>query len=391
MSGAGKVLEIARINLLRQLRDRSSAFFVFVLPTIIVVALGLQFGGASRARVGIVAPAGDAAADALVALLAEDQVRFDIRRPADVATLRSQVERGQLEACVVIPAGYGAAVQGQGTAEVEFLGTMDALSSGIRAPIEAAVAHQAAIITAARVAAGSGAGTWDAAQSAAQSALPSVPGIGVSVTQVGSEGLFANFGTFTFGAQTQLLLFVFLTSMTAASQLVLTKTLGVSRRMLSTPTAVGTIVLGETLGRLAVALLQAAYIVAVSSLVFGVAWGDPLAAGAIILAFSLVGAAVAMLIGAVSSNAEQASSLGVFAGLALGALGGCMIPYEIMPQVMQDVARLIPHSWAILGLRGLVQHGGGIDSVATNIAVLAGFAAVILALATWRFRRSIVR
>ena len=34
-----------RINLLRQLRDRSDAFFVFVLPTIVVLALGLQFGG----------------------------------------------------------------------------------------------------------------------------------------------------------------------------------------------------------------------------------------------------------------------------------------------------------------------------------------------------------
>ncbi len=391
MSGALKVLEIARINLLRQLRDRSSAFFVFVLPTIIVVALGLQFGGSSRARVGIVAPAGDAAAAALVALLEEDPARFDIRRPADVATLRAQVERGQLEAGVVIPSGYGAALGGERTVEVEFLGTMDALSQGIRAPIEAAVAHQAAIVTAARVAAGSGAGTWDAAVAVAEAALPSIPGIRVPVTRVGGEGLFANFGMFTFGAQTQLLLFVFLTSMTGAGQLVLTKTLGVSRRMLSTPTAVRTIVLGETLGRLAVALLQAAYIVAVSSLVFGVAWGDPLAAGAIILAFSLVGAAVAMLIGALSSNAEQASSLGVFAGLALGALGGCMIPFEIMPQVMQDVARLIPHSWAILGLRSLVQHGGGIESVASNIAVLAGFAAVILSLAAWRFRGSIVR
>ena len=39
------MLAIGRVNLVRQVRDRADLFFVFVLPTIIVVALGLQFGG----------------------------------------------------------------------------------------------------------------------------------------------------------------------------------------------------------------------------------------------------------------------------------------------------------------------------------------------------------
>lgn len=391
MSGLGKVLAIARVNLLRQIRDRSSAFFVFVLPTIIVVALGLQFGGSSRARLGIVAPPGDPAAAELVAALERDAVRFDIRRPADESALRAQVERGQLEAGLVIPAGYEAALAGTGTAEIQFLGSMDALTLGLQAPVEAAISSQAAVVLAARVAATTGAGTYEAGAAAAAAALPSIPGISVDVSRVGGAGFFANFGTFTFGAQTQLLLFVFLTSLTAAGQLVLSRKLGVSRRMLSTPTGAGTIVAGEALGRFGVALLQALYIVAVSSIVFGVGWGDPLAAAAIILLFCLVGAAVAMLLGAVASNPEQASSLGVFAGLAMGALGGCMVPFEIMPDAMQAVARLLPHSWAILGLRDLVRDGGGIETVLPNLGVLAAYAAVVMALAAWRFRRAIAQ
>ena len=39
-------LEIARVNLLRILRDRTNLFFVFLLPLIIIVALGAAFGGA---------------------------------------------------------------------------------------------------------------------------------------------------------------------------------------------------------------------------------------------------------------------------------------------------------------------------------------------------------
>jgi ABC-2 type transport system permease protein len=184
-------------------------------------------------------------------------------------------------------------------------------------------------------------------------------------------------------------LFMFLTSMTAAARLVYTKQLGVSRRMVSTPTSVGTIVAGEAFGRLGVALLQAAFIVAVTAIVFNVSWGDPLAAAALILVFGVVAAAVAMLIGALSQNPDQASSLGVFLGLALAALGGCMIPIQTMPDVMQQLSRLIPHSWALLGLQSLIRDGGGIDSVATNLAVLTLFAVVLMTLAAWRFRKAI--
>ena len=80
-----------------------------------------------------------------------------------------------------------------------------------------------------------------------------MPGVEVSVTQVGEAGMFVGFSQFTFGASTQLVLFMFLTSMTAAGRLVFTKQIGVSRRMIATPTSTWTIVAGEALGRYLVA------------------------------------------------------------------------------------------------------------------------------------------
>ena len=88
MSGVRKALEIGRVNLIRQLRDRGDLFFVLVLPTLIIVALGLQFGGSTAARVGVVVPAGDADAAALVEILRADDARLDVRPVADEATLR---------------------------------------------------------------------------------------------------------------------------------------------------------------------------------------------------------------------------------------------------------------------------------------------------------------
>jgi ABC-2 type transport system permease protein len=391
MSGAGKAIEIARTNLLRQVRDTSNIFFVFVLPVIIIVALGLQFSGTTAARLGVLAPAGDPFADELVESLRAGDLRFDIRRFDDEAQMRVAVERGLVEAAIVIPPGYAEALRSaSGPIAIRYFGTTTAQTTGLRAPVDAAIAEQAAIVTAARAGASFSGRAFADALPVARDGLDDVRGVDVLVSHVGQGGLFAGFGQFTFGAQTQLVLFMFLTSMTAATQLVLTKRLGVSRRMLSTPTAIGTIVAGEALGRFAVAMLQGVFIVLVSSIAFGVSWGDPLGAGLIVVTFGLVGAGVAMLVGALSRNAEQAGALGVVLGMGMGALGGAMIPLQIMPELMQTIARAMPHSWAITGLQSLVRDGGGLVSVLPNVAVLFAYGSVVLMLAAWRFRKAIV-
>jgi ABC-2 type transport system permease protein len=387
MSGLGKALLIARTNLLRQVRERANLFFVFVLPTIIILALGLQFANAGQARLGIVAPAGDAQAGELVAVLSASD-DFEIRRPSDAATLREHVERGLVEIGLVIPDGYGADIAAGRPVNLELLGTPESLTAGLRAPIEAAISRQAAISLAARLAAGDQPDRFREALAAAAAGYETVPGVEVTVRQVGEPGPFAGFGQFSFGAQTQLVLFMFLTSMTAAANLVLTKNLGVSRRMFSTPTSATTIVIGEALGRYGVALMQGIFIVAVTALAFGVEWGDPLATALIVGAFGLVGAAVAMLIGALSRNPDQAGSLGVAAGLGLGALGGAMVPSFMMPPVMLTVAQLTPHYWAINGFTELA-NGADISAVLGNVGILLAYGTVILLIAAVRFRRAI--
>ena len=144
-----KAVTIAWANLLRQVRDRGNLFFVFVLPTIIIVALGLQFGGSSQARLGIVAPAGDAAAQALVTQLRDGSDVFDVRPYADETTLRTAVERGNLEAGVVVPDGYGTLLAGTQPVVVRFLGTSETVTTGYRSAVEAAVAQQARVVAAA--------------------------------------------------------------------------------------------------------------------------------------------------------------------------------------------------------------------------------------------------
>ena len=48
------ILEIARVNLLRVVRDRANLFFVFLMPLLIILAVGAVFGGGGTSRLGVV-------------------------------------------------------------------------------------------------------------------------------------------------------------------------------------------------------------------------------------------------------------------------------------------------------------------------------------------------
>lgn len=187
----------------------------------------------------------------------------------------------------------------------------------------------------------------------------------------------------------QLLLFVFVTSMTSAAALIETRRLGVSRRMLATPTGASTIVLGEALGRFGVAFVQGVFIMLGSWLVFGVSWGDPLAATVLMLSFALVASAAGLLLGAVMRTSQQAIAIGLLFGLGLAALGGSMMPLEFFTPTLRTVAHVTPHAWAADGFAALIRHGADLTDVLPQIGVLLAAAAALFALATWRLRRSL--
>ena len=52
--GAMKAFAIAGANLRRLLRDKTGAFFVFVFPFLIILALGAAFGSAFMPKLGVV-------------------------------------------------------------------------------------------------------------------------------------------------------------------------------------------------------------------------------------------------------------------------------------------------------------------------------------------------
>ncbi len=121
----------------------------------------------------------------------------------------------------------------------------------------------------------------------------------------------------------------------------------------------------------------------------GSSWIDPLATGAIIVLFALVASGAAMLLATLVSNEHQLSALGPALGMTLALLGGAMVPIEVFPPVMQTLAHLTPHAWALDGFHTLLLDGGTVVTILPQLGALVAFAVGLLGLATFRFRRQV--
>jgi ABC-2 type transport system permease protein len=382
-------LVIARTELLRLLRDRSNLFFVFIFPLLLVVLIGSAFGGGMDQRLGVVAP--DDASDFVDALEAIDGVAVVL--VDDEEELTDRVARGGLVAGVLVPdeAGWESGPRGD-EGEVVFVARGDGTGQGLRALVDAAVTERAAVLDAARLAASTADGPAAQHLEVARELQATLPGVEVRAEEVGGDELareFAGLGQFDQGASSQLFLFTFLTSLAAAGALIQSRQLGVARRMLATPTSTTSVLVGFGAGRLVIAVTQAAYIVGASVLLFRVDWGSPVPTTVVVLAFCLVAGGAGMLVGATMRNDSQAAGVGLGVALGMAALGGSMVPLEVFPEGLRLVAHVTPHAWANEAMAEIVRRDGDLASVAVEVGVLMGYAAVLYALAVWRLRRTL--
>ncbi|MGQ0617920.1 MAG: ABC transporter permease [Acidimicrobiia bacterium] len=368
-------------------RDRTALFFVIALPVAVIVIVGSTFGGQQRVEIGVVDQDGGPTARAIVAeLRLQEGVSVDTFESFD--ELAAAVRRSTVAAGVVLPVGFEADVRGGTPAEVQVVAVSTSPASfTARTIVGGTVGRIGAQVGAAQIATTVLGGDFDdyrreAGEDGAGDAVT------IAVEDVGgtAEG---SLNRFSLTAPLNLVLFVFINAMGAAGFLVTVRRSGVLRRARATPTPTGTIVAGLGVGWFAFALAQSLIIVVIGALAFGVSWGQPAAAAALVVTFALVGAGAGLLVGTIGRDADKVSSLTPSIGLVLAALGGCMVPLELFPPVMQSIAHGVPHYWAVQGWESLVLEGGDIGSIAGDLLALVAFAAALLLLAGVLLRRQL--
>lgn len=385
-----KALSIGWVNIKRMVRERSNIFFVFIFPIALVLLIGVQFGGGFAPVVGIHGDdGGQISADIVAALEEEDSL--ELRRYDSVDGLTTAVERGSAQTGVLLPAGMDRAAAEGEALQIGFISRTDGSGAQLQSLVSAAIAKVMTPVGAAQFASAETGTGFDDSLEVARELSGEVAPITVEVSTVGEAIFPSTLGQFDLGASSQLVLFVFLTALAGSSALILTRQLGISSRMLSTPTPIRSIIVGESLGRFGTALVQGLYIMLLTWIIFQVNWGDPLGAFLILVALAAVGAGAGMLMGATFSNDQQATGVGIMVALGLAAMGGAMFPIDLFSPTMQTIAHVTPHAWALDGYAELVRRGGTTIDILPELGVLALYAIVLLGLASWRLRVAITR
>lgn len=382
------VLAIAGTELRRFLRDRSNIFFALVLPLLLVLMIGLQFGDDASARRAIVVGDASSLREDLVSGLEDYGVVVTL---SERDSALEQLARGRSDIGLFL-SEEAAAAYGSGDVSIEAIlgpqATAPLVQQQVNAVLETLRAEQARVLALT---------SRGVDRSVAQSALTDAGGVMQAPTlavrnvdersQRFSEGL----DQFDFGASGQLLLFTFLSSLTGSATLIQARRLGVVGRTLAAPVSPLQLIGGQVLGRFAIAFAQGGYIMAASSLLFGVDWGNLAVSLLVLMLFALVAAGAAMVVGSLLDNEAAAAGVGVGLGLVLAALGGSMSPLEFFPDTMRTVANVTPHAWAYEALADIQRRGGGLTDVLPELAVLAGMALLLVLLGAAALRRSLAR
>ena len=385
-----KTLSIGWVYVLRILREPASLFFFFIFPVVMVFIIGIQFGGGGgRVQLGISGETSQSITDQITENLADNQA-VELVLYEDETEMLTAVERGFISAGVVFPPQLAARMAVGQPVLIGFVSAPTGLGPQLEATVRQAVTEELIPYRAARFAV-------DALGVGFQQSYPLAKAITEQVilttvvTESVGESLFPpDMGRFDGGAASNLVLFMFLTALTGATAMVSDREMGLDTRIVSTPTSIPRLISGYVAGQFGITFFQGVYIMVLSLAIFGVSWSNLGGSILLLMALSLAGAGAGMLLGSFRLAEAATIGIGVTSGLVLGALGGAMVPLEVLPDTIKTVARFTPQGWAMLGFRDL-QWEGSLVGIVDNLAVLVGMGVALTSLASLSLRRTLAR
>lgn len=181
---------------------------------------------------------------------------------------------------------------------------------------------------------------------------------------------------------------LFGTSSMEAIVIVLERRIGSLERLLLAPLRLPALLAGKLLGGMAFGLTVTLVVLLVSLAVFGADGTDWLMLSLALLlsatAFSALGAYVSVAV----REVFEAQTLANFIRFPMMFLGGVFVPLASMPAWLQVLARFLPLTYSVEGLRAAL-FGGSWSTAAIDLGALAAFSLIFFILAVITLARRI--
>lgn len=369
-----RAIMIKELKLLR--KDKTSFFFLLLMPILFIVMFATFFGGSDNSGsipLHVIDQDGTAASKAL--LQQAGQI-MDVKQ-AEPSELDSQIEKikkGQYAAVIVIPSGFEAdMIQGKPT-DVKLY--RDPASQSTVAPVQAILNS---IFT----------------QYREQKLSTALQAMGQSKTQaeqtlaspVRVESIETSSDRFSYIDQIvpgMTVMFVFYVMITMSKRFFDEKKSGLLSRIRSTTIKPLSYLLGMWIPFVLFVIAQCTLLFAFGHFVYDLNLGDLTALAAIVIGLSIAGTGIGLALSFIVPGEGAAMAVTQIVAMGGAMVGGLWMPSYLMPQFVQNIGHFTPQFWAQQSLLNIIAHNARIGDVYGSVLILLAFGLAGLAVALFR-------
>lgn len=364
------VTTFVRIDVKRLFRDKVAIFFVFIFPLIFLIIFGSIFNNESGAsfRVGLINQSKTAFARDFAGQIHKNDV-FEVDK--EVATLeqaKEKMNRGQLDATIILPADFG------GVRPVS--GSTDPLPSG-----QARILYDQSNETAGRTLGSIMDGIF---KDINQKLAPAPAPFSVRTESTATKGLTPFDYTFSGILGFTLLSLGIFGPTTVFPRM---KQRGILRRYHTTPLKVWQFFTGNVISNAFVGLLALVVMFTVAKTFFDLNMrGSYLNLALVVVLGVVLLFGIGLALGGWAKNENQAAPLAQLVTLPMMFLSGVFFPTFLMPDLLQSITRFIPLTPIVDSIRLIITENASLVELAPQLGMMAGWMLIIYAIAFKVFR-----
>jgi ABC-2 type transport system permease protein len=371
-----RILPIIRKEFIHILRDRRALMIAFLTPVIQMIILG--YAATTDVRnvpLAVLDQDRTRQSRALIDAFVQSGQFMVYSYVMSERDLAAQIDSGQVRAGLIIPPDYGRTVIAGRDAGVVFVldGSDPSVASNALSSarlIGVALATRVREETLAR-------------RGATTTLMPGVPQVRERVwyNPDMDSAVFMVPGLIGLVLQFQ-------ATLLTASAVVRERERGTIEQLIVTPIRPYELMLGKILPYAVIELLVVGEVLLVGTLWFGVPIrGSLILLVAIACLFLVSTLALGLLISTIAHTQFEAFQLSFLTLLPSVFISGFIYPIDAMPALLQLISNIIPLTYFLVVVRGIIIKGVGVEALLPQIAALTIFGAALLTIASLRFRK----